>query len=704
MSERTDGADPDTTSEGGTLGPLLELLALTGIAIAQPLFDLFGRSGERLVARQASRVDIVVFALVVTFLPALVVWACELLAGLVDRRLRRAIHFAAVACLIAVIASLVLKRNTDFGYKILPPTVSFIGLVLALAFFRWTFLRTFTRYLAAGSLAFLALFLFSSPTSAIVLKGGSVDPAEVTVGNPAPVVMLVFDELSTVSLMNSEGRIDADLYPNFAALADDSQWYRNNTTVAPITNEALPALLTGRYPKGDGILPVIGEYPDNLFTLLGDSYSMNVVEQHTGLCPEQLCADTAITSQEDAGHLLGEAFDLWRVMVEPRNLAVPPPELANLPFDHRVEGSRDFIAAMSAGATAQLDFMHLNLPHVAFEFLPDGTRYEGARTPRGTFAGRWWSRETAAAARQRHLLQTQFTDLILGRVLDRLRTLDRYDDSLIVVSADHGTSFRSSNPRRTVTEENYPDLVWTPLIIKQPGRHPGAVVDDPVRAIDVLPTIAEVLDVELPWEVDGRSVLGPRRPAEEGDPRVLGTSSLNSLELPEGEDFLTLDGERGFAEVLRSGLPGEGDESDLRLYRLPPYGGLVGRRTDELEEAAEGEGAPRLRGRLERPAGYREVDLDSGMLPAYVSGVVQHPGQGRATVAVSVNGVVGGWSRAYFPGYFPNEIQQEPGVHLRRFWAMVPPSLFREGENDIELHFVEGEPGSERLTPIRLPS
>ena len=189
-----------------------------------------------------------------------------------------------VAFLFAAIASLVLKRNTDsLGHKILPPLVLAIGLALALALLRWSVLRTFTRYLAAGALAFLVLFLFGSPTSAIVLKGGSVDSAEVTVGNPAPVVMVVLDELPTVSLINSNGEIDADLYPNIASLAGDGGWYRNHTTVAPITNEALPALLTGLYPDADETLAVVGEHPDNLFTLLGGSYGTNVVEQHTGL-------------------------------------------------------------------------------------------------------------------------------------------------------------------------------------------------------------------------------------------------------------------------------------------------------------------------------------------------------------------------------------------------------------------------------------
>ena len=65
----------------------------------------------------------------------------------------------------------------------------------------------------------------------------------------APVVMIVFDELSGLALMGPDGGIDAARFPNFARLAGDSTWYRNATTVADFTDHALPALLTGERPR-----------------------------------------------------------------------------------------------------------------------------------------------------------------------------------------------------------------------------------------------------------------------------------------------------------------------------------------------------------------------------------------------------------------------------------------------------------------------
>src|SRR5205814_10606123 len=109
-----------------------------------------------------------------------------------------------------------------------------------------------------------------------------------SVRHPSPVVFLLFDEFPTISLEDASGDIDAGRFPNFARLAKSSLWFRNMTTVASSTTVAVPALLTGQYPK-KGSLPVYQDHPNNLFTLLGKRYRLNVVETQTSLCPTSLC-------------------------------------------------------------------------------------------------------------------------------------------------------------------------------------------------------------------------------------------------------------------------------------------------------------------------------------------------------------------------------------------------------------------------------
>ena len=97
-----------------------------------------------------------------------------------------------------------------------------------------------------------------------------VESAEATtVAGEAPVVLIVFDELATVSLMDGNGRLDAARYSAFASLARDATWYRNATTVHAHTTKAVPAILDGRVPS-PGQLPTLADHPRNLFTLLAE--------------------------------------------------------------------------------------------------------------------------------------------------------------------------------------------------------------------------------------------------------------------------------------------------------------------------------------------------------------------------------------------------------------------------------------------------
>ena len=59
------------------------------------------------------------------------------------------------------------------------------------------------------------------------------------------IVIIVFDELPTISLLDSNMEIDAGRYPNFAKLADTSTWYRGASTIHYSTRFSIPSILTG---------------------------------------------------------------------------------------------------------------------------------------------------------------------------------------------------------------------------------------------------------------------------------------------------------------------------------------------------------------------------------------------------------------------------------------------------------------------------
>src|SRR6266496_1308286 len=87
-----------------------QLLAASGFALEQPLFDILGKNAEFFAAHGSTPGDIVLFALAVTFAPALVLLVLELAAGAVSRPAAVGLHLFFLAALGAVFGVQALKR------------------------------------------------------------------------------------------------------------------------------------------------------------------------------------------------------------------------------------------------------------------------------------------------------------------------------------------------------------------------------------------------------------------------------------------------------------------------------------------------------------------------------------------------------------------------------------------------------------------
>ena len=86
-----------------------------------------------------------------------------------------------------------------------------------------------------------------------------------------------------------------------------------------------------------------------------------------------------------------------------------------------------------------------------------------------------------------------FVDAILASVLDRLRGAGLLDRTLVVVTADHGESL-GEHGETTHSMFVYEGAIRVPLLLWRPGLVPaGQVVREPVRLVDVSPTILELL-------------------------------------------------------------------------------------------------------------------------------------------------------------------------------------------------------------------
>src|SRR3954465_8421118 len=265
-----------------------QLLAASGFALAQPLFDLLGKNAEFFAVRGSTPGDIVLFALVVTFGPALVLLAVELVVAAVSAPAASVLHLVFIGFLGAVFGVQALKRTDLTGTTALIAGAVLIGAALAIAAWRVPAVRSFLTVLAAAPILFLALFLLNSPASKLVVSSGDAEAPAIRIRATTPVVFLLFDEFPVIDLQRRDGTIDAERFPNFARLAAGSTWFRNTTTLSASTTVAVPAILSGQKPK-KGALPTFHDHPNNLFTLLGPRYRMVVKESQTRLCPQRLC-------------------------------------------------------------------------------------------------------------------------------------------------------------------------------------------------------------------------------------------------------------------------------------------------------------------------------------------------------------------------------------------------------------------------------
>jgi arylsulfatase A-like enzyme len=125
-----------------------------------------------------------------------------------------------------------------------------------------------------------------------------------------------------------------------------------------------------------------------------------------------------------------------------------------------------------------------------------------------------------AAERQRYAEDITYADFELGRFLDTLKRKSLYDETLIIVTSDHGEAFGETHAHIVETGHGHylSDVTQrVPLIIKPAGPHPrGRRVNEQVELIDLAPTVLNLLGIEPPAGFCGNSfaaLLDSRSPA-----------------------------------------------------------------------------------------------------------------------------------------------------------------------------------------------
>ena len=335
----------------------------------------------------------------------------------------------------------------------------------------------------------------------------------------------------------------------------------------------------------------------------------------------------------------------------------------------------EFLDTLNGAKTGNLWFNHSVLPHEPIEFLPDGRTYPLNGDPATVYGSNWWYEPQAVPDRQlqAYMVQLEYVDKLIGDFLTRMDEQNLWDDSIVVVTADHGVSFWAGQQRRWSSPDNFEDLARVPLFIHLPDQTPGQVSDRNVEGVDVLPTILDDLGVDnTTIDFEGTSLLdegAPERPVKlmwpygsGGSPREFDGAWPGKLRLQEH-----------IVDIF--GTP----SGEVDPWAMGPYRNLVG------TEVSDAEVGPDASATVTLIDGARYNDMNPDIAHPYATAPASVTGslpQGT-DVVVAANGVIVG------SGNVIVDRSENPLIS-----PMVRPDRFDRGKNTIAFYTVDGDPAA----------
>lgn len=660
---------------------ILHLSILVLLAIAQPLLSVLSHSPEFFIVRGNRPIDVVMLVIFVCALLPAAVALIEILCSLISPTLQKAVHIILMFVLLAILIGYGLQQLRLFSGYIILVSAFLLSALLLLAYFRYPPFRVFFTFLIPAFVLIPFLFL-TTPKISQLLKTATSKTMPAVHSN-VPVVLIVFDEFALGSLLDEKASLDAAAFPNFAAFASQSTWYRNVTTVSDHTEDVVPAILSGIYPR-EKHSPTAWEHPDNLFALLQSSYDLKVMESLTRILTKPQKNIESFT--ERMRSLLEDAAAIYLQAVLPPEFAEHFPAInqtwqdfwkggsdiqSKKKFDGRGGIFEEFIASISPSKKTPFYFLHTVLPHGPWEYFPSGVRYNFGRwtTPlaaEDTLQDWNGNQLSATRAYQRYLLQVAYVDRLVGKTMDRFKAIGIYDQALMILIADHGISFLGDQKRREVTNTNIEDILMVPLFIKYPYQHEAKIDDQPAESVDILPTIADVLKLQLPWKQDGVSLLsenGVKRQKKTAfgwfgtDGKIFRIDQPQIQNSANWKKKIQLFGAGPIEKVFHYGAAGDLVGHPLKEFQIK----------DDLSAKIE----------LQNQKWYRSVRLDSGFLPAQVTAKIRNESSSQnQPVAIAINDKVCAVAEQFKNG------------NDQAIVSITPESCFRHDLNDLQFFFI----------------
>ena len=265
--------------------------------------------------------------------------------------------------------------------------------------------------------------------------------------------------------------------PNIDALASDGARFERAFSVVPVTLPSHTTMLTGTYPMLSGM------HDFGVNKLSSAQPTLASVLKQAGYATGAVVAAAVLDSRFG----LNQGFDFYYDHFEFNRLDEAYLDEMSRPGNVVADTMLDWL-----GKNWQKKFflwMHLYDPHLPYN-PPEPYRTE--------YAGRLYDGGIA------------FADEQVGRLVRFLKDKGIYQNSIIVLAGDHGEGL-GDHGEKTHGFFIYNSTMHVPLIIRVPDAPHGKTVADLASLVDLMPTVLDAVGVEIPAQVQGKSLLASIR-------------------------------------------------------------------------------------------------------------------------------------------------------------------------------------------------
>lgn len=322
------------------------------------------------------------------------------------------------------------------------------------------------------------------------------------------IIYILTDQWRTMSL-GYAGNPDIQT-PHLDNFAKESVNFINAVSVTPVCTPHRAALLTGRFPTTTGMIV-------NDIYLPSEELTMAEIYKEAGYN----------TAYYGKWHLDGhgrlnnvtaerrQGFDYWKALEcshAYNKMAYydnDDPEMkyweGYSPFAI-TEDAKKYLSDHAQDEDPFLLFLAIGTPHYPHESAPKKYKEmypkDSLTIPRNV---RPELHERTRKELQGYYAHGSATDEAIGGLLNRIKELGLWDNSIIVFSADHGEMMGAHGVKPFVKQLAWDESIRVPFLIRYPaiGKNQGVVVNAPLTTPDVLPSLLSLSGIDIPEVVEG---------------------------------------------------------------------------------------------------------------------------------------------------------------------------------------------------------